>query len=86
MGISKTDCSRSITKQDLENRYVQGIAEGALASLKCFRNRLTEHKEQLMEEFRSLPSGSDSDVVCTKIYELNIVMEKLDVEIKRLTW
>ena len=45
MGISKTGCSKSITKEDLDAQYKQGFAEAVL----IYRKRLREIVERLEE-------------------------------------
>ena len=58
MGISKTGCSRSITKEDLDAQYKQGFAEAVL----IYRKRLREILERLEEE-RTLLMGERKEAI-----------------------
>ena len=49
MGISKTGCSKSITKEDLENKYKKGFADGSKAVCVLILETLKEQRFEILD-------------------------------------
>ena len=49
MGISRTGCSKSITKQDLEHKYKQGFSDGAKAVCSLIIETLKDQRFEILD-------------------------------------
>lgn len=49
MGISKSGCSRTITKEDLENKYKNGFSDGAKAVCSLILENLKDQKFEILD-------------------------------------
>ena len=50
MGMSKTGCSKSITKEDLEHKYVSGFADGAKAVCSLILEALKDQRFEILDD------------------------------------
>lgn len=49
MGISKTGCSKSITKEDLEYKYKKGFSDGAKAVCSLIIETLKDQRFEILD-------------------------------------
>ena len=49
MGISKTGCSKSITKEDLEHKYKKGFSDGAKAVCSLILETLKDQRFEILD-------------------------------------
>ena len=49
MGISKTGCSKSITKEDLEHKYKIGFSDGAKAVCSLIIETLKDQRFEILD-------------------------------------
>ena len=49
MSISKTGCSKSITKEDLEHKYKKGFSDGAKAVCSLILETLKEQRFEILD-------------------------------------
>lgn len=49
MGISKTGCSTSITKEDLEHKYKTGFSDGAKAVCSLILETLKDQRFEILD-------------------------------------
>lgn len=49
MGISKTGCSKSISKEDLEHKYKNGFADGAKAVCSLILEELKDQRFEILD-------------------------------------
>lgn len=72
MGLSKTGCSTSFTKKDLEHRYVTGFVDGAKAVCSLILSDLETQKQQ------SMRNKEHTDVIESLDHSIKLVRDRLD--------
>ena len=81
MGISKSGCSTSITKSDLDAQYKNGFATGTIIILKQLREELCERRENLRAEYEMC----EHNAICNRISELNDIIEIIEKKVYNLS-
>lgn len=72
MSISKTGCSKSITKEDLEHKYKKGFSDGAKAVCSLILETLKE------QHFEILDSSNDEIALQTINISIKSVQDRFD--------
>ena len=81
MAISKTGCSKSITKADIDFAYKNGVAVGVISELKNFRRKLIERCEDLEVEY----TISGHNAICNRISELHEIIFMVENRVYELS-
>ena len=80
MGLSKTGCSTSITKEDLDASYKAGFAEGTITQLKLLREQLIERRDDFEIEFKMCGHNA----ICNRISELKDIIDIIEKRVFEL--